>query len=264
MVQKRVVGIFSRESEESYQWITDYLRSLPGVSDVRPVYISSTSSQIFRQEISKCDFAILYHTKNRGRVNITNVTDSLYDRELRDLSMHHGKTKVIVVIDDLEDNSWEQKTNILKSQPSIQDLATDLFLFRVEEKEQLQGGLRFWNADDPFVRKLREIEKLLTAGSVRPFIDPRQEMPIRWRKWIMWLLIAIIVFVVILIIALCVRPGNHGTMNKPNTEVYSTTTNINWNTTFHPRNTTFQLVSTNGTSWPNVTHTPPVSSSGKD
>ncbi|MEE6526162.1 hypothetical protein FKM82_026627, partial [Ascaphus truei] len=136
MATARTVGIFSRDVENS-KWLEQLLKSEPfhkrGIA-VRPVYISNDGSQ-FRGEVSHCTFAILYHTKNRGRVNVTNVTDSLYDTELDHLYNVLGKPNVIVVIDDLEDSSSEKKNDILQNQSSIKEQARELFLFSTEEKD---------------------------------------------------------------------------------------------------------------------------------
>ncbi|MEE6511012.1 hypothetical protein FKM82_031396 [Ascaphus truei] len=129
-----VVGIFSREGRICYEWLILFLLTLPTVMDVRPVYISNNSSQNFRDEVSKCRFAILYHTKKRGRINITDVTDSLYDEELEYLFSIHGKKNIIVVVDDLEDTSSEEKSRILNTQPMIRRLVQELFLFPTGEK----------------------------------------------------------------------------------------------------------------------------------
>ncbi|XP_073491181.1 uncharacterized protein [Aquarana catesbeiana] len=85
-------------------------------------------------DLSQCTFGILYHTKNRGRVNITNVNDSLYDEELENLNKILGKDNVFVVIDDLEDNSDQEKTRILENQPSIGMLASDFLLISQKQK----------------------------------------------------------------------------------------------------------------------------------
>lgn len=42
-------------------------------------------------DLSQCTFGILYHTKNRGRVNITDVEEALYDEELETISAELGK-----------------------------------------------------------------------------------------------------------------------------------------------------------------------------
>ncbi|XP_077303182.1 uncharacterized protein LOC143923398 [Lithobates pipiens] len=133
------VGIFSRSSQTDYEWLEPLLKSANlGVEEVRPVYISNKGYERFYEEITLCDFAILYHTKNRGRVNITNVNDSLYDVEIEDLSTALGRNKVLVVIDDLQDSSWRTKNRILKFQYSIPKYARNMLL--VSEEEKKKGG----------------------------------------------------------------------------------------------------------------------------
>ncbi|KAE8578361.1 hypothetical protein XENTR_v10023483 [Xenopus tropicalis] len=129
-----LLGIFSRDDQANYQWLIDSAYS--AVPDIRLVYIANDSGETFREEVHKCTFAILYHTATRGRINITNVTDSLYDVELQYLYNILGKENVVVVIDDLEDSSVE-KDRILESQPRLGHLARDVFLFSVEEKERI-------------------------------------------------------------------------------------------------------------------------------
>eukprot|EP00079_Xenopus_tropicalis_P030719 XP_012826925.1 PREDICTED: uncharacterized protein LOC100494067 isoform X1 [Xenopus tropicalis] len=134
-VQKRlpvVVGIFSREPEESYAWLSNHLRQ---EFQVKSVFISNNEEWKFRQSISECNFAILYHTKRRGRLNVTDVTDSLYDEELKTLSTTLGKKNVIVVIDDVDNADTNAKEQLLQSQPTIASTACDLFLFSSTEKE---------------------------------------------------------------------------------------------------------------------------------
>eukprot|EP00079_Xenopus_tropicalis_P030709 XP_012826909.1 PREDICTED: uncharacterized protein LOC100487625 [Xenopus tropicalis] len=138
------VGICSRESSETYNWLVTLLKTddfRNKVTDTRPVYVSNTFSQ-FRSDVSGCTFAILYHSKRRGRINVTDVTDSLYDQELEHLSQSLGRKKVIVVIDDLEDSSDSAKSSIQQSQGSIGRWACELFLFSARDKESLQSGSR--------------------------------------------------------------------------------------------------------------------------
>ncbi|XP_063285643.1 uncharacterized protein LOC134571372 [Pelobates fuscus] len=167
------VGIFSRSSEEDYLWLQTLLRSegfKDWVQEVRPYYISNSGYSQFRQDVSQCTFGILYHTKNRGRINVTNVTSSLYDKELKYLSDTLGKDKVIVVVDDLDDNSQEMKASILQNQPSIGKLAQDLFLFRTEEKGE---WMKYLPALQP-VDKEKLQEKLNTVkGWIR--LEPTGE-----------------------------------------------------------------------------------------
>ncbi|XP_073491455.1 uncharacterized protein [Aquarana catesbeiana] len=137
MVSKKcVVGIFTREHPDLYQWLVRFLLSISVVKDVRPVVITNNFFE-FQQEVFKCNFVILYHSKRRGRLNVTDVTDSLYDRELQHLNGTFGRKRVLVVIDDLEDSSDHVKMEILNSQQSIQNLAEELFLFSTTENALL-------------------------------------------------------------------------------------------------------------------------------
>ncbi|KAM4026199.1 uncharacterized protein ACNLHF_026507 isoform 1-T1 [Anomaloglossus baeobatrachus] len=128
------IGIFSRSAESNYAWLLDWLNThVTRPVDVRAVYIRNNAST-FYSELSKCSFAILYHTKTQGRINITDVTDNLYDVELRDLSATLGQENVIVVIDDLEKTDSSERNRILGNQPSIGRLARGLFLFQEKKK----------------------------------------------------------------------------------------------------------------------------------
>ncbi|XP_069591213.1 uncharacterized protein [Ranitomeya imitator] len=132
--KKVKVGIFSRAVESEFEWLKTKLESQSFVKSVQPYYISNSGMPEFSSGESRCDFGILYHTKNRGRVNLTDVTDSLYDEELEEMSLTLEKKNVIVVIDDLTDSSEERKKEILRDQPKLGTLATDVFLFSEDEK----------------------------------------------------------------------------------------------------------------------------------
>uniref|UniRef100_A0A8C5QJK5 Uncharacterized protein n=1 Tax=Leptobrachium leishanense TaxID=445787 RepID=A0A8C5QJK5_9ANUR len=133
--RKTDVVFLSRDDESCYQWVSSFLKTLQSVRSVLPLYISSNYLNLNDLEIRN-PFFILYHTKRRGRINLTNVTDSLYDRELAQVSNSYGRHRVIVVVDDLEDSSDEQKRRILHTQPSLKLLAWDLFLFDPTEKDK--------------------------------------------------------------------------------------------------------------------------------
>ncbi|XP_073490841.1 uncharacterized protein [Aquarana catesbeiana] len=142
LCKKVMVGIFSRESDETYQWLIDQLLSpqfRSVVQDVRTVLVSNTvcghSAQL-AQEINKCNFAILYHTKKRGRLNVTDVTDSLYDQELRHLSEKLGREWVIVLVDDVETDDSEVYNQMLHDQPLINQLSGLLIVMNKDEKSQ--------------------------------------------------------------------------------------------------------------------------------
>ncbi|XP_075034890.1 uncharacterized protein LOC142097170 isoform X1 [Mixophyes fleayi] len=123
-----VAGIFSRDDYSSYEWLTNWIQSIRGVNDVRNVTITNSWSE-FTSKVPKCSFVILYHSMNRGRINFSDVTDSLYGKELEHLSKVYGKDNVIVVIDDVTDSSELEKIRILEEQPSIGRLAGKLILF---------------------------------------------------------------------------------------------------------------------------------------
>ncbi|XP_041432974.1 kinesin-like protein KIF16B isoform X2 [Xenopus laevis] len=133
------LAICSRDSRENYQWIEQFLRNKNPCRHVSSIYISNDFGQ-FCKEISRYSCVILYHTKNRGRIKITNVCDSLYDKELEFMNSVLGKNKIIVVVDDLDDSSDEEKDRILRNQPNIGDWACGLFLFNTKEKSSRLYG----------------------------------------------------------------------------------------------------------------------------
>ncbi|XP_077350294.1 uncharacterized protein LOC144000368 isoform X2 [Lithobates pipiens] len=129
------IGIFSRSAESNYKWLIDSLKEDDRKKslDIKGVWITN-DYKTFRSGLQRCRFAILYHTKKHGRLNITNVMDSLYDDELRDMSKDLGRENVIVVADDLKSNETGDKEEILRQQPRIRTDAEDLFLFTEHEK----------------------------------------------------------------------------------------------------------------------------------
>ncbi|KAM3916510.1 uncharacterized protein RB166_015756 [Leptodactylus fuscus] len=136
------VGIFSRSADRDFAWLSTLLTSEPfkdHVLSVRPCFISNNGFQKMNEDLSHCSFGILYHTKNKGRVNITGVTDSLYDEELEHLSVTLGKKNLIVVIDDLEDASDQVKIRLLHTQSKIADFSDDLILISLQDKIDNMG-----------------------------------------------------------------------------------------------------------------------------
>ncbi|XP_053550119.1 uncharacterized protein LOC128641606 [Bombina bombina] len=178
-----IVGVFSRSGKEEYSWLT---QSLESVASVHPWYISNSNGSKLRGEVKKCDFAILYHTKRRGRVNITNVTDSLYDEELNIMSQTLGKEKVIVVVDDLDDSGPGVKNRILQDQTNIRDQARDIFLFSTADKQNRSV----------MEKKLEDIKYILRPTHYIPPSDistPRNSAS-RNDRSIDWLLAVFLVF----------------------------------------------------------------------
>uniref|UniRef100_A0A8C5WFK1 Uncharacterized protein n=1 Tax=Leptobrachium leishanense TaxID=445787 RepID=A0A8C5WFK1_9ANUR len=204
MTRRKVIGIFSREPEERYRWLTDFLLTLRGVRDVRPVQIAKDGYREFRTELSKCTFAILYHSKKRGHLNITDVTDALYDEELKALSNRLGRDNVMVVVDGLDDISEEQKIKILKNQPSIWTHSRDVLLF---------GSDVARNQKEKNLRQIKDI--------IEEYAFP---------KYFIWAVFAAFIVLLTLILVLSLRSGHEpGMITELTTDVttiYSTTGTI--------------------------------------
>lgn len=141
-MKRHRVGIFSRSGDRDYTWLVAALTSddfRSHVTTVKSCLISNNQKfQDFVDDIRQCTFGIIYHSKNRGRVNVTNVTDSLYDQELETLHMILEKKNVVVLIDDVEDSSDDQQTRILQEQHSIVEWAADLLLVSHRDKMDLR------------------------------------------------------------------------------------------------------------------------------
>ncbi|OCT64656.1 hypothetical protein XELAEV_18045755mg [Xenopus laevis] len=166
---KLTVGIFSRDASDNYKWLIDLLEGTfsHGVENiVIPVYVGNDFFE-FLSNVNQCKFAILYHTQKRGRLNVTDVTDSLYDRELENLSSVLGKENVIVVLDDLVDNSDSKKNDIVKSQPKINEYSCDLLLISEKKKQAfITGGSDLQLKEKPLSdlrAKLNYIKKIMDA-----------------------------------------------------------------------------------------------------
>ncbi|XP_069591249.1 uncharacterized protein [Ranitomeya imitator] len=154
MVGRQTVQIFSRSGEVEYRWLLDGLREEWTVSAFT---ITNSNSGAFCDQIYRCSFAILYHSRNRGRVNITDVTDSLYDDEVKAISEGLGKERLIVVIDDLDDSSDQAKDRILTHQHSLKIRTQEIFLVTTQEKTN----------HELLRRKMGNIKSII-ANSVRP------------------------------------------------------------------------------------------------
>ncbi|XP_069591262.1 uncharacterized protein [Ranitomeya imitator] len=164
LLSRANVGIFSRDDKGSYQWLASHLSSHRCVQTVESVQVSNNGRVRFMEGVRRCTFAILYHTKKRGRINITDVTDSLYDEELSQLSSTKGKENVIVVVDDLEDDGNNgHRDRILLNQPSLQRLTTEVFCFTLEEKMTLTNKY----PAPKMMAKLRQIEKMIKERAWR-------------------------------------------------------------------------------------------------
>ncbi|XP_068100172.1 uncharacterized protein [Hyperolius riggenbachi] len=177
---RSTVGIFSREDKSCYTFLHHALRSQDLlVSEVRTFLISNSRQQEFQEEVARCRYAILYHSRRRGRLNITNVTDSLYDEELTKLSEMLGRDHVIVVADDLDSSSSEDKQMILHNQPLIAEMAKDLIVFSTEDK--IVG-------DNTMRKKIHQI--LQHIDSTAPILYRCEEAQSHPLKILMWSILA--------------------------------------------------------------------------
>ncbi|XP_068103389.1 uncharacterized protein [Hyperolius riggenbachi] len=152
------IGIVSRSAKDNYQWLIDHLQKsdIGKWLTVCSVY-GSKDHHLFYSDIQRCQFAILYHTRNQGQIFITDVAGALYENELKALSNHLGCQNVLVVLDNMTDCSSIERERILESQSSLQSLTRDLFLFREDVKDQgtlskitdiIQRRLIFKGVDD--------------------------------------------------------------------------------------------------------------------
>ncbi|XP_072273172.1 uncharacterized protein [Pyxicephalus adspersus] len=185
--KRTVVGIFSRDDIITYRWLIQLIINIGEVNYVRPVLISNKWST-FQTEVPKFSIGILFHSQRRGRLNITDVTDSLYDEELRYMCRVYGRENVIVVIGDLEDTSDEKKASILSGQPSLSQFARDLFLFN-----EINGDRT------PFqeFQNLRMCIKQMARGNLRK------------KPSYFFISLAILALIFIPILVVCLRSINH-------------------------------------------------------
>ncbi|KAM3917161.1 uncharacterized protein RB166_016297 [Leptodactylus fuscus] len=134
------VAVTSRAAEDNALWLLNHLRSQTYrglLGKVTYLPISNRNQSEWRSEMQKHSFSILYHSKHQGRINLTDVTDSLYDHELQELSATLGRDNVIVVVGDLLKSDEKENERILTSQPSISRWASQLILFAEDEKNPI-------------------------------------------------------------------------------------------------------------------------------
>ncbi|OCT64707.1 uncharacterized protein LOC108701746 [Xenopus laevis] len=205
VTQKHLIGIFTRQDQTLYDWLSRTLSAFPAVKDVRTVFIHNDRFVQFSEEVSKCTFAILYHSNNRGKINVCDVQHSLYDTELEYLYTIYGKNKVLVVIDDVEDSSFDMKTRILTQQPNINKWANGLFLFSNEEKNSLNQSFRIrpWaehyqntNAASSVQEKLGDLQRLIQGTQDFAHVDSHPS-PVCTKKIMALLLAVVIIFAIV-------------------------------------------------------------------
>lgn len=203
LYKKMVVGIFSRDSDEMYYWLINLLLSpqfRSVVQDVRPVLVSNVmcghSAQL-TQEIDKCNFAILYHTKKRGRLNVTNVTDSLYDHELRHLSEKLGRERVIVLLDDVETDDSAVYNQILHDQPLINQHSGLLILMNEDEKSQYDRSRGGGTSDNRTYQQGMMIHSKEKIEKIRAKITKAQEVNVSLVLSIGFVITVVVIIIII-------------------------------------------------------------------
>ncbi|XP_043923662.1 uncharacterized protein LOC122798641 [Protopterus annectens] len=82
---------------------------------------------------------ILYHSKCYGRINLTDVNDSLYDGYLKYLSERFGSSRILMIIDDL-DNPELTKQTVEKNQPTAVKCCEKIYYLKKEEEEDKKGS----------------------------------------------------------------------------------------------------------------------------
>ncbi|XP_041433095.1 uncharacterized protein LOC121398242 [Xenopus laevis] len=134
---RQIVGISSRCQQDQFQWMIDMLTSHLSelVTEVKYYPITNENSDEWKKEVKGCSFGILYHSLKHGRINITDVEGSLYDKELLYMSQCLDKENVMVVLDDLEQTTEEETKRILRTQPSIKHCSSLLLLTAKKDKE---------------------------------------------------------------------------------------------------------------------------------
>lgn len=192
-----VVGIFSREDRKTYEWLIRTVTFIIWVKKVQPILITNNQSD-FTEQVPKCSFGILYHSKTRGRLNITDVTDSLYDDELQQLSRAYGRNNVIVVVGDVEDSSNERKALILGEQRKLGEYASNVFLFNEVKDDRA-----------PFEGP--KIEDLKNKIKKRAFI----ELCKRSFIWLMFLAVLLLIGITVVGVRFASHPKIPSTLSPP-------------------------------------------------
>ncbi|XP_073491442.1 caspase-7-like isoform X2 [Aquarana catesbeiana] len=154
---KHVVGITTRAPENSFRWLDDFI--MKEYSDhiyVVHLPITNYNRHDWMETVNACSAVILYHTKHQGRVNITDVEGALYEEELQYLNTILGRERVVILLDDMDDISEEERRRILRTQISLDRLSSHLILIPEKEKSETAR------------RKLKEFRTALSEEVRRP------------------------------------------------------------------------------------------------
>uniref|UniRef100_A0A4W3HUH2 Uncharacterized LOC103189741 n=2 Tax=Callorhinchus milii TaxID=7868 RepID=A0A4W3HUH2_CALMI len=78
---------------------------------------------------------VFHHSVLQGRMNLTDVYDSLYDNVLKSTSNKAGKESIIFIVDDVQDGKTSQN-NIKVEQPTLSQCCESVFVFQKTEKNR--------------------------------------------------------------------------------------------------------------------------------
>eukprot|EP00062_Callorhinchus_milii_P023782 gi/632982989/ref/XP_007908426.1/ PREDICTED: uncharacterized protein LOC103189732 [Callorhinchus milii] len=76
---------------------------------------------------------VFHHSALQGRMNITDVYDSLYDYILRYMSWRVGRKSIIFIVDNVQDGKTAQN-NIKVEQPTLSQCCNNIFIFQNTEE----------------------------------------------------------------------------------------------------------------------------------
>eukprot|EP00062_Callorhinchus_milii_P023787 gi/632982994/ref/XP_007908428.1/ PREDICTED: uncharacterized protein LOC103189735 [Callorhinchus milii] len=76
---------------------------------------------------------VFHHSVLQGRMNLTDVYDSLYDNVLKSTSNKAGKESIIFIVDDVQDGKTAQD-NIKAEQPTLSQCCKSIFVFQKTEE----------------------------------------------------------------------------------------------------------------------------------
>ncbi|XP_075037513.1 uncharacterized protein LOC142098574 [Mixophyes fleayi] len=183
-----VVGISSRSSENDLKWLKTFIYSEFKTIIVKYLPITNRNQYSWEEEVKKCNVVILYHTKNQGRINIVDIDGALYDKELTYMSNTLGRDKVLVVLDDVENASEDDRQRILEKQPSIQRLSSQFLIFTEYKNSEADSSKKMdlrmfidWAVQSSEKKEIGKSQDRQTQESKRPETNPDQQME-KWRK----------------------------------------------------------------------------------
>ncbi|XP_007883264.1 uncharacterized protein LOC103172281 [Callorhinchus milii] len=78
---------------------------------------------------------VFHHSVLQGRMNLTNVYDSLYNNILKYMSHKAGKESIIFIVDDVQDGKTAQN-NIKVEQPTLSQCCESVFVFQKTEENR--------------------------------------------------------------------------------------------------------------------------------